>query len=355
MREILERFLKASALLEQRTDGFVLKTSDSYAGYLVGDVNGAKVFVPWHLVEIFPPHSVLSEMHTLSQRVKLGSEGAICLSGSSVFRGALQAVGDIDFCEYIFNQPSQVPSLIDSLIMRLDDVWLARIYVPTNRQENYRAPWKGGCPTNLAAAFRRARSSARAPVLMFEYVSVDSLLGVLPVTNRVLPVNRTDPAADHGQTTFVFQEAVFCEGDPPPRLLVSPIELADYIVWLRRELRKRASNDLLNSVKRLKRALSLARIICLDELSTRALSALSDGRIERYVRQTAATKARKLLRYLELDPSDVLSRKIDAFSDLEPRLSRLELNKLENHIQKVVDDIADAYDAIGDRIVRVVQ
>jgi hypothetical protein len=239
----------------------------------------------------------------------------------------------------------------------LKDIRLARIYVPSKRRENYRPPWEGHCPSRLAEAFRKVRTSARAPILMFEYVSVDAALGVLPVTNRVLPVNREDPAADHGQTTFVFQEAVFCESAPPPRLLVSPTELADYIVWLREELRRPSGkpSELLGSVKRLKRALSLARIACLDELSTRALSTLGDRRIEQYVRQTTATKVRKLLQYLKSEPSDVVSRRFDKLSGPEPQLSRLELSGLEVHIEEVVGDIASAYDAIGDRLVRVVQ
>ena len=360
LSEILERMLRTAALLEQRSDGFVLASSQKYPGYLEGNLKDSKVFVPWHLVEIFAPPQILSEMHALSQRIKLSDDGVICLSGSSVFRGVLRVVGDIDFCEYVFDKPSKVPSLIERLAIRLDKIWLVRIYIPSSRRDSYHPPWHGRCPARLTNMFSKGPAATQAPVLMFEYIVNDPSLGIIPVTNRTLPVDKNDPAAGHGQTTFVFQEAVFAAEDFPPRLLVSPTELADYVIWLRDELRVPANRreiELRDSVKRLKRALSLARIIYLDELAREALSVLSDARIEGYVRQNTESKVHKLTQGLEPDHADTIIEleKINEPTGSQSRFSRGELSKLEAMAREVVDKIATAYDAIGDQLVRIVQ
>jgi hypothetical protein len=191
------------------------------------------VYVPWYLVEVFPNNAALTALQALSRQVRIDGAGAICLSGSSVFRGALQTVGDIDFCEYVTVEPARIPKLIESLIMHVSVAFLARIYiVRAIPRTDFTPPWDG-CPLRISELCETAGAPSDAPILMFQYIAPDELLGLLPVTNRMLPVAARQPSAGHGQTTFVFQEAVFTKDDPPPRTLVAPAEIADYVIWLR--------------------------------------------------------------------------------------------------------------------------
>lgn len=69
-------------------------------GYLLRAGAGLKVHVPVHLFDDVPYDEVLDELLRLGATIRTGG-GALCLSGSSAVYGALEHIGDCDFCEYL--------------------------------------------------------------------------------------------------------------------------------------------------------------------------------------------------------------------------------------------------------------
>jgi hypothetical protein len=355
--ELLARHLYATALVEADVESALpLVASRQHSGYLKGRVNGSDIFVPWHLADVFPSVKIAESMEHLARSVQLDSEGAICLSGSSVFRGAVPIVGDIDFCEYVSSIPTRIPALIDQLIERRTDAPLLRIYLPRVRPKaDFHAPWQESM-ARLSARFEVA-DPASAPVLMLEHIFKDEVVGLLPCTNRALPVAPDEPDEGHGKTTFVFQEAVISSAGAPPRTLINALELADYVVWLREQLRHTSDEDAgkkLNAVKRLKRALCLARLIHLHELANEAVAMLNHPHIESYVRNEALASLRELTNYLPAGPTASGWR--SALKELTIKVQNQDdvtRSAIEARADQVVERIATAYDYIADEILQV--
>ena len=357
--ELLGRHLYRVALVEQElAEGLPLTSSADHSGYFKGAINGIDFFVPWHLVEIFPGPEALSRIEELSRKVQLDHHGSICLSGSGVFKGAVKAIADLDFCEYLTASMGSIPHLIDQFFARLHDIALVRIYTPKNRpSQNHFAPWVR-CPEPLRTQCITAKQPTDVPVMMFEHIAVDRELGLLPVTNRVLPVHRDDPAAGHGQTTFVFQEVVFARSASPPRTLIAPLELGDYVAWLREQIRlgvDETSGKRLDAVKKLKRGLSLARLIHLHELAAQALTLLKDPSVERYVYQHSIAEIEKLINSLrpEEKKEEFLREVKKSLMPLGAPLSDSERDRVDADATDLVQRIGDTYDQIADEILQV--
>jgi hypothetical protein len=352
--ELLGGHLFRTALVEQTVEGDLpLAPSPDHAGYLKGLVNQSPIFVPWYLADVFPSAEIAQHMERLARRLQVDPEGSICLSGSGVFRGAISVIGDIDFCEYAVSKPSAIPGFISQMLLRGDDAPLARIYLLGVRPSiDFFAPWPP-CLEQLNTHYR-ADQPTSVPILVFEHIVSNDVLGVLPCTNRVLPVEPKSPAEGHGATTFVFQEAVFSRGDRPPRSLVAPHELGDYVAWLRDQIRPEAEADeKLNSVKQLKRGLSLARLIHLHDLGDEALALLKDPLVERYVRQKTVRELKRLIKYLPLGEQEIWRRSLQESSDAVDRLEKADEREVDSRAGRVVGRVGSEYDNIADQLLRV--
>ena len=192
---------------------------------------------------------------------------------------------------------------------------------------------------------------------MFEHITIDRDLGLLPVTNRVLPVNPQNLAAGHGQTTFVFQEVVFARGASSPRTLKSPEELGDYVSWLRGQIRLGVdeSGRRLSAVKRLKRGLSLARLIHLHKLAAETVTFLRSSSVERYVHHQRMAEINRLIDALPLaaEREKLLLEVKKSLTALGQPLSESERDKLDAAATELVERIGDAYDQIAEEILQV--
>lgn len=351
--ELLAGHLYRVALVEQElAQGLPLTSSSDHPGYFKGAINGTEFFVPWHLVEVFPGAEALQSIEELSRNVQVDQEGSICLSGSSVFRGVLKVTADLDYCEYLAADPGTIPRYLEEFFAGLHDTILVRIYTPNSKpSQTHVGPW-GACPEPLRTQCITATASADVPVMMFEHLAVDRNLGLLPVTNRVLPIDREDPAAGHGQTTFVFQEVVFARGASAPRTLIAPSELGDYVAWLREQIRLEVddtSGKRLGAVKKLKRGLSLARLIHLHELAVEALALLQSPAVERYVQDQSIAEIHKLIKSLPCGTAlDKLLPEVNKRFD-EPS-SDSERQKVDADATDLVTRIGETYDKIADEI-----
>jgi hypothetical protein len=353
--ELLGRHLFKTALVEQSIGSELpLTASSTHLGYLKGMLDETAVFIPWYLADVFPGGTLARELKQLALRLHVDPEGSICLSGSAVFRGALSIIGDIDFCEYAMSSPSNIPMLIGQMLQRNNDAPLVRIYLPGKRPKvDFFAPWNDTIE-ELSSRYEN-ETAENAPILMLEHLVSQGALGLLPCTNRLLPVEQSNPAVGHGKTTFVFQEAVFVSGDSPPRSLVAPLELADYVAWLRDEIRSDTdpgSSEKLNSVKRLKRALSLARLIHLHEIAREILAALSDPLIERYVRHKTARELDRLIEFLPHEQREVWRIQAESRYPTD-KLGKAEQREIDAMVKYVVNRVEDTYDYIADQILRV--
>lgn len=352
--ELLAGHLYRTALVEQTVERELpLTPSPGHAGYLKGEINQSAIFVPWYLADVFPGGEIAQNLERLARRLQVDPEGSICLSGSGVFRGVVSVIGDIDFCEYSVSNPGDIPRFIGQMLLRGEDAPLVRIYLPGVRPKtDFFAPWPP-CLEKLNTQYG-ANETASPPILVFEHIVSNGVLGLLPCTNRVLPVEPGRPAEGHGKTTFVFQEAVFSYGDSPPRSLVAPLELGDYVAWLRSQIRPDAdSSQKLSSVKRLKRALSLARLIHLHDLADEALAVLKDPLVERYVRRKATAELKRLIEYLPFEEQENWLRALQESNWTVDRLEKAEQGEVDSRAESVVGRVGGQYDYIADQLLQV--
>jgi len=248
-------------------------------GYLVRSFGASTIRVPFHLFDDIPADDVLDELLRIA--TDIGAPGGIiCLSGSSAVYGALQHVGDCDFCEYLDAdaQPDVVAAACETL-RTIDGPSLVALEL-TGRGDSV---WAVSRPWAAPVIPKEQSTSARS--LMAHYFAETSFEGALEVTKLMIPLSSSDPAAK--KRSFPAQEMPVADaGSWVPRVLNEPQEISDYVAFLRDDVKKHRSA---HPSKAVKRAFSLARILFLDEPANEILKFLhgSDVLLEAALRSRA--------------------------------------------------------------------
>jgi hypothetical protein len=261
-------------------------------GYLTRSIGDYTVFVPFNLANVFPPARLLAPLVGISAALKLDQEGTICISGSTTFLGKLVVIGDLDFCEYYLSPIANLPGKAARIWgRRLDDCRVASVRC---RSLKLFDPWSNGEAQLSAVILPRGNSSALGTVKI-EAVFFSAAMGVLPVSNMVLPLDKAAPEEGNAGKSFVFQEAVVVARGSPPRALLNPRNLGQYLEFLREE-----ANNVLNDdpIKALKRVLSFALFVGRNDLARPLLDVLNTA-------AAAAAVIAKRTEALELMASEV--------------------------------------------------
>jgi hypothetical protein len=213
-------------------------------GYLLRDGAGLKVHVPVHLFDDVPDDDVLEELLRLGATIRTGG-GALCLSGSSAVYGALEHIGDCDFCEYLDGDAADDLRYAADRVCAVsspDVVPLAITGSVGGTKWKIQRPW----PTPVLTDDRAAGADA----LKGHYFGNTGFTGALEVTKLMLP--RRSWTQSHPAQELPMEWV--------PRTLDEPREIQRYVAFLTRAVRDYAHK---NPIKGIKRAFSLARVLFL--------------------------------------------------------------------------------------------
>lgn len=286
-----------------------------HPGYLVRLVDDFRIRAPWNLLADFPPPEVLTEVAGLARRIRSGPETAICLSGSSAVYSTVQAIGDLDFCEYV-EHPGPASSIEDrsfkrtvSKVAPLDDGDLACVEVkileivpppPDGKVLVRRRPWEP--PPLDDMDFLGLAEVAVAGKC--DFVARTRFEGILEMTNVVLFLRSDQPEEGAARRSFPPQEALLAgPGAWVPRRLDDPRSLGRYINWLQSETLRLLAPESLDLAKATKRALALTRVLTLEDLGKKLLKILDDRRLTLGSALCARLALRSKLRAPSADPS----------------------------------------------------
>ena len=284
-------------------------TADSKnPGYLIRSFHGLEVRVPWNLLKDFPPDPVLQEIAALVSQVRSGIDTSLCISGSSALYSGIHPVGDIDFCEYVSRRGPEAGERSFARTVRKasslanEHLVCIRLRILGGSQPSDRSrPWT--VAPGEDERFLRAATEALAGKC--DFVGRTEAEGVLEITNLVLFLE-SDPEEGSGRLSFPPQEAPITEeGGWVPRRLAEPLTLGRYIQWLRQDVSAQLSPEKPEAslAKAAKRALSLTRILFLDELGDRLLEIMHEQDLVRSSAIRARLELRRKIRRMQADPA----------------------------------------------------
>lgn len=286
-----------------------------HPGYLACVVDDLRIRAPWNLLADIPPPEVLSELAGLAHRIRSGPETVICLSGSSAIYSAVQAIGDLDFCEYV-EQPGLESTNEERSFKRtvckvapLDDGDLACVELkilesvpppPKGKALVRRRPWDPP-PVDDLDFLGLAEGAVAAKC---DFIAWTRFEGVLEMTNVVLFIHSDQPEAGAGRRSFPPQEALLAgPGAWVPRRLEEPRSLGRYVNWLQAEILRLLTPENLDLAKATKRALALTRLLSLEDQGKKLLEILEDRRLTLGSALCARLALRSKLRAPNADPS----------------------------------------------------
>jgi hypothetical protein len=253
------------------------KVDHENPGYLSTTFDGIEVRTPWNLVLDFPADATFQEFARLASLAKFRGDSTICIGGSILMRAAVPAIGDVDLCEYV-SEPSAPFSVVAGQAIEHGGPELICLRVKTNVAD-------GLVPEPMAVSLIRPWTNASssdflerakgAEIGKCDFVVSSKTEGALEMTKIVLQVDRRFPDTEGPwELSFAPQEAALNGGSWVPRRLASPTAVARYVVWLFGQVQSLVSTA---PCKAAKRALSLARILDIRELTEAARQIVSDN------------------------------------------------------------------------------
>lgn len=261
-----------------------LEPAPDYPGYLTRQIGGRDIYVPFNLASVFPGADMVGDVMRIAAAISLHPDDPVCISGSTTFLGAIDKIGDLDFCEYYVSDPACLPA--DALSVSDGDetplVWLKC------GGANLKGPWEERRPE--VEALLQGSPDKRVKL---DFVSIGAL-GLLPTTSVVIATADDDVAARH---SFAYQEAVVA-GRAPVRNLISPERFGEYVNWLRGEVRKLATPTGVRDgypIKALKRALSLLLIANREEDTADLIERLHNSELSTIVLQVRVEELERML------------------------------------------------------------
>jgi hypothetical protein len=282
-----------------------------FKGYLVCEIPGNSIRVPFHLADYFPTGEAIEALSRLASDIRVTPNGVICISGSSTFLEALKHMADIDYCEYApfdknenwhieFIEALQVAS-------RKQNHYLTcmRLIAFSGKQRTVYA--YGNCENLHGTTLSHAK---------LDFITL-FLENVIEATNIVLPVDTANSDDPILELSFAQQEAPIAEGTWIPQTLLEPISLGRYATWLTDEASEKLDS---NPVKAAKRALALARIAGFWEEGSSVIDTLVTSNANMY----SALNARS-----SLEPS------LQELRQRNPQVGESFLNSLQTTLEKL--------------------
>lgn len=257
--DALTELLTVLALVQARRTNWV--PDQQHPGYLTHSLEGATMKAPFHLATGLPGSTVLAELRSIASTIKIGSDSAMCLSGSAVTLAKPQYFGDLDFCEYVPSDEAE-RSLDRLVALALDNANGATCTEIRIREQKIVRPWKDDCSSaNMFGIYRIQPGAVSGKA---DFVFDTRVTGPIEVTNTVVWVDRQNSDQEAATLSFPYQEIDVGILSEPwiPRRLNLPTNLARYIRFLKDDIAKYRHQ---RPVKALKRALSLASFMLLAD------------------------------------------------------------------------------------------
>ncbi|MDM0110582.1 hypothetical protein QTI66_00390 [Variovorax sp. J22R133] len=328
------------AVAEQR---IVTIEDDVQPGYVVVRVGDVRAFVPFFSASIFPHGQLLKELCELGDRLQVGSDSVICISGSMSQLGLGLPIGDCDFCEYLPNGDRAIAERLTSKLVNLSP-HLVCTRVVLGHDATWRPPWNGE-GEDLTQQLRLEIEGAEFRQCTF-LASVPSL-GVMEATNLLLLLDFADRESAEAHRSFAYQEMPLARDGWVPRQLASPLVLGEYVDWLvntASELCGKARKEPRACVKAARRALSASRLLFLHRHSDALVRLLSDD---------AARLAALFDRcHLYAEISSIADEAVKSLADdLAISISQLRESDLVTDCSKLSELESAAFVAVRDRVV----
>jgi hypothetical protein len=230
-------------------------------GYLVSAIGGISCAVPVHLVPLFPSALHLQQLIDLSQMLRVSERSILCLSGSNAIVTALEHADDIDFCEYIPIKENDFAHCNFFRYQKSRNILAVGLRVGKQKWNSFANDVSEESICNAVRIESEIDSVGK-----MEFVLVDGLYGPIEVSNILLFCDPTfqGPAT---RQSFAAQEAPIDTFEPPPNELSSPYQIGRYIDFLDKQIGRCFQEN--NTLKALKRSMSLSRIIFAAEMTDR--------------------------------------------------------------------------------------
>lgn len=284
-------------LLRGRPDG-EWSVDLAHPGYLVSSNADGTIAAPFHLIADIPSGEALGDIRSIAQELRIANDSAMCLSGSIVMLSDPHYVGDLDYCEYI--PMRQRAASLDRLAHCMHQADSLPICISV-KLEAYRdsRPWSDNvCHQQLDKWLGPCTEAGKGKL---DLLTERPTTGPVEATNLLLWVpetNSDDYAAMH---SFPFQEIVTEAGATTsqpwiPRKLSRPSNIQRYVAFLKDEIN---SYRRTKPMKALKRALSLATFLMLDDIQEQIIQL---GHQSRAFEVEAINQRRALLEMVTTHP-----------------------------------------------------
>jgi hypothetical protein len=314
-------------------------------GFMV-KIDGASFLrAPVHLVPLIPEKRFAALIWKLANEVRLSKNSIMALSGSNAVRRVFEYVDDIDFFEYVPDEPLSVK---EAILKRIFAKGALSCEKASLGNDDFRPPFE---TVSIEEAIMRISPS--------DLASSSAKLGYVTLAFETRPLEVSNISAFVGpkfdgisrRKTFPFQEVLVSQREFVPSQLDDPVQVGEYVCWLISQIKKYKSEP--NYLKASKRALNLARFCWFDDLlnelhflfenttavhrveieaTRRALGRILNGEILIDGSYKEEVEGRLNLLIAELSAKDVLERKYfpKGFEDSAKRI-----------IQQLLERVAD--------------
>lgn len=222
----------------------------------IGHTEKPGLRIPVMFVPTLSSGSFLDTISHLAQKIRVGLQSVICISGSAALLGREELCADLDFCEYILwdeGTSGEFEEIRKHMISTTGDVLL--LEVKTKNYRWFRSKGIDSIEFLSREIIRKIPPQERAAKLDFASIKVNN---TLEVTNVLLWMD-TEQDSGASKKSFPYQEIPVSVGAWMPRTLDNPVTLALYMLWLREQMEKLIAEG--NPIKAAKRALSFCLIV----------------------------------------------------------------------------------------------
>lgn len=332
-KELLETLLSAWALTDCPA---FFHWDSSQPGFVSALVRDKTVHVPIHLAPLFPQKN-LEALVDRAEEVRAMTDSTICLSGSHVF-GISSAV-DTDYCEYVLHTGRRLAGSFAKLASLRSSI-CATVRHGGNKLA-------GPLMLTTVTTLCRTDSGRVGGVCncqprrdwKFEYFC-------LTPTAPTIVTNLCVHEEDCEEFSWAYQEAAITAAGQPLRQLVDPLQLARYVDWLRKTIEDYKMDKLL---KGLKRALSLCRILSLEQSSSSIWVLLNSPVAVQVAKNEAERDVAKLREHLPPQEQNKISAPaLESGDNVSEDGFRVEANSMLSSVIEQYDNLMQYAESLVD-------
>lgn len=267
------------ALHEQAYDGWFADGAN--VGFMVKIEDASFLRAPVHLVPLIPDKRFATKIWRLSNEVRLSKQSILALSGSNAVRRVFEHVDDVDFFEYVPDQPEDIKETITDRLFQSEPLFCERAKLG---QLDFSSPFEKE-PIE-AAILSLSADDPKLSSVKLDYLTMMVEDRPFEVTNISAFVGRDfDGVAK--QSTYPFQEILLSQKEIVPTQLDDPMQVGEYVCWLLSQIDEHQKEK--NHLKAAKRALSLARFCWFDD-EVNALHSLFENTVAVHQAEIRATE-----------------------------------------------------------------